>query len=148
MQKANIIKGYSLDETKYKRICAVLDTEGEDFPSIMVDDFELVLGWFNADKSLSDANAKARYAEILSSREDSGDVNDVVEQALEVARELVEEELVGMVSDTARVIDDIKRQYYAGIYAIAGNVVRRELQSMKKYPVFVEEQPALPEGQG
>jgi hypothetical protein len=146
MHKTNIIKGYSLDEAKYKRICSVLGVEGDDFPSVMMDDFEMVMGWFKADNALSDADAKARYAEIESSREDSGDVSGVVEQAVEAARELVEQEMTDMVADTPRVVQEIKRQYYSGIYAIASNVVLQELRGMKKaYPVFAEESPVLPE---
>jgi hypothetical protein len=146
MHKTNIIKGYSLDEAKYKRICSVLGVEGDEFPSVMMDDFEMVMGWFKADNALSDADAKARYAEIEKSRKDSGDMSGVVEQAVEAARELIEHEMTEMVAHTPRVVEQIKRQYYAGIYAIAGNVVLNEVRGMKRaYPVLVDESPALPE---
>jgi hypothetical protein len=145
MQKTNIIKGYGLDEVKYKRICAVLGVEGDEFPAVMMDDFEIVLGWFNADKALTDAEAKEKYAVIEKSREDSGDVTSVVEQAVEAASGLIREEMAEMVANTPRVIENIKRQYYAGIYSIAGNVILNEVRSMKRaYPVFPEEITALP----
>jgi hypothetical protein len=144
MKKTNVIKAFGLDEAKYKRICSILNIEGDDFPSVMMDDFEMVLGWFNADKALSDVEAKARYAEIEESREDSGDASGIVEQAVEAARELIEQEMTDMVADTPRVVQNIKRQYYAGIYAIASNVVLQEIRGMKKaYPVFAEEAPTL-----
>jgi hypothetical protein len=146
MHKTNIIKGYSLDEAKYKRICSVLGVEGDDFPSVMMDDFEMVMGWFKADNALSDAAAKVQYAEVESSREDSGDVSGVVEQAVEAARGLIEQEMTDMVADTPRIVEEIKRQYYSGIYAIASNVVLQKLRGMKKAcPVFDEESHVLPE---
>jgi hypothetical protein len=147
MHKTNIIKGYSLDEAKYKRICSVLGIEGDEFPSVLMDDFEMVLGWVNANAALPDKDAKARYAQIQESREDDGDVSAVVEQAVEAARGLVEQEITDMVADTPRLIKNIRQQYLAGIYSIAGNTVVRELKTMNSvYPVFVDESPALPEG--
>jgi hypothetical protein len=148
LKKTTILKGYSLDEAKYKRICGVLDLDEDEIPSVMMDDFEMVLGWFAADKAMSDADAKKRYDEIQESRED--ETSPFVHEAVQAASSLVEQEMRDMVAKTPEMIDRIKRQYFAGIVSIAGNVLQREMKNMKPaYPVLIEDnQPALPKGNG
>jgi hypothetical protein len=149
LKKTTILKGYSLDEAKFKRICGILGLDEDEIPSVMMDDFEMVLGWFAADKALSDTDAKKQYDEIKESRGQGVDLSGSMQQAFEV---LVQEELGPVVAEAPRILAQRKQEIYTMLCSAADQYVLRELRKMKTtqtYPVLIEDnQPALPKGNG
>jgi hypothetical protein len=135
VQKTTILKGYSIDESRYKQVCSVLEVdESNIFPLCMIEDFEEVLGWFNADKGLNVKSAITRYQELKASRPKG--ISEAVGAALEASRERIEYEVAEVYGQTEAIVSDIKQQFISGIYAIAGNVLLREAQKMRVTPAY------------
>lgn len=148
MKKTTLFKEYALDESRYKRYCSIIgvDSSQADFPAAMVADFEFVVGLFQEQKDLQDADASARYSEFKATSIDSmpsSSVSEAVGAALDASRSQIEQEVASIVGDTREVLKDLRQQYFAGVYAIAGKVLLREAEKLKAsppiFPLFVGE---------
>ena len=148
MQRGQIGKAYVLDGTRIERCFSVLglDPKAEAIPNALLDDLELVVGWLKEDKGLSDADAKARYEQIKATRPDAlPSVSDAVNSALAATRPQIEHEVSQIYGQTSQILGDIKGQFIAGVYAIAGQVLLREAQNMRPVTVIDQSsQTALP----
>lgn len=144
MRKAAILKGYSVDESKYKRVCFVLGVNESDFPSDSIDHFEIVLGWFEKEKGLQDADAKARYEKELRVPLSA---SEMVDKALEPYLPVIETRAAELIATTENILSDLQQKYVSAVYAVAGKAMIRESEKMRSYPMLNDEKSAsLPPG--